>query len=82
MHGCGKDRALVVTQRFEPGRDKGGVIVADFGGDFEVGAQEGAAWLIRAGERSAKGCNSLFTLCCDIFHARLMGRFVTAYRGI
>ena len=40
MRGGGKD-PLVVLQGFQPVADIGGVILADLGGDFEIGAEEG-----------------------------------------
>lgn len=41
MGGGRENEALVVLQGIEPGTDIGGVIVADFRGDAEVGAQLG-----------------------------------------
>jgi hypothetical protein len=39
MAGGGEDRALVVFQDFEPGRDIGGVVVAGFRRDAKIGAK-------------------------------------------
>ncbi len=41
MGGCGKDEPLIVLQGLQPVADIGGMIVADLGGDFEIGAEEG-----------------------------------------
>jgi len=38
MAGGGEDRALVVLQDFQPGRDIGGVVVAGFRRDAKIGA--------------------------------------------
>ena len=40
--GGGKDRLLIVLEHFEPRGDIGGVVVPDFGGQAQFGAQEGA----------------------------------------
>jgi hypothetical protein len=45
VRGRGEDEALIVAQCLEPVADIGRVIVAHFGGDFEVGAEEGGAEL-------------------------------------
>jgi hypothetical protein len=39
MRGGGKDQPLVVLQGLEPVADIGGVILANLGGDFEIGAE-------------------------------------------
>jgi hypothetical protein len=38
--GGGEDRPLVLTEDFEPAFDVGGVILANLGGQFEVGGEE------------------------------------------
>jgi hypothetical protein len=45
MGGGGKDKPLVVLQCFQPVPDIGGVILANFGGDFQIGAEEGRSQL-------------------------------------
>jgi hypothetical protein len=41
----GEDETLVAFERFEPSRDIGGMILAHFGGDAEIGAEEGRTQL-------------------------------------
>jgi len=43
MGGCRKDGAVVVLEDFEPFGDIGGILLACFLMQFEVGAQEGGA---------------------------------------
>src|ERR1700730_13219607 len=45
MGGGGKNRALVVFQDLDPGRDIGGMILPNLGRQFKVGGEEGGAKL-------------------------------------